>query len=89
MKMKIIVAKEFTIIADNVCSIEIYDKRSVCIFMNSEEEFVVEFNLKSNADECHRKLRKFFIGDVAGCYQEREIFDIEKQNGFLGICSTY
>ena len=88
--MKIIVAKEFTIIADNVCSIEIYDERNVCIFMNSEEEFVVGFDSKSNADKCHKMLNEFFaIGNIGVSHLDRATFDIEKQEGFLTICSTY
>ena len=90
--MKIIVAKEAktTIIADNVSSIEIYNEKKVCIFMNSQEEFVIEFCFKSNAEKCYKMLNEFFaVGNTGACHLDRETFDIEKQSGFLGIHTIY
>ena len=58
--MKIIVAEKYMIIADNVCSVEIYNEKNVCIFMSSQEEFIVEFLLKSNAEKCYEMLKEFF-----------------------------
>lgn len=88
--MKIIVAEKYTIIANNVSSIEIYNEKKVCIFMNSQEEFVVEFLLKSNAEKCYEMLKEFFVvGNTGGRLLDRATFDIEKQSGFLGIHIIY
>ena len=88
--MKIIVAKETTIIADNVCSVEIHAEKKVCIFMNSQEEFVIEFCFKSNAEKCYKRLNEFFaVGNIGECQLDRETFDIEKQAGFLRIHTIY
>ena len=88
--MKIIVAEKYTIIANNVSSIEIYNEKNVCIFMNSQEEFVVEFLLKSNAEKCYERLKEFFaVGNTGVPHLDRVTFDIEKQAGFLGIRIIY
>lgn len=88
--MKIIVAKETTIIADNVCSVEIHAERDICIFMSSQEEFVIEFDLKSNAEKCYKMLKEFFaIGNIGVSHLDRATFDIEKQAGFLRIHTIY
>lgn len=88
--MRIIVAKETTIIANNVSSIEIHAEKDICIFMNSQEEFVIDFDSKSNAEKCYKLLKEFFaVGNIGVCHLDRRTFDIEKQNGFLRIHTIY
>lgn len=58
--------------------------------MSSQEEFIVEFLLKSNAEKCYKMLKEFFaVGNTGVNHLERSTFDIEKQAGFLGIHTIY